>query len=274
MVKRENPAERKVTSLPVRSADELASHRSWLVYGRSGSGKTTFAGSFPGPILFLDVADKGTDSIAGLKDCKIMELKVWDDFEMVYWYLKDHEGEYATVVVDTVTQLQQFAIQRVLDNKGKDSERAGDWGTMTKKEWGDVASMMKSWITNFRDLPMEVIFIAQDRTFNADEESMSQTDVLMPEVGPRLSPSVATHLNASVSVIGNTYIREKIIKKEVKKSGFKKPKQEEKSVYQYCMRVGPNPIYITKLRKPRNIEPPSFVVDPTYSDIVDIIKGE
>lgn len=245
-----------------------------MIYGRSGTGKTTFTGTFPSPILLLDVSDKGTDSIADVKDCKVMEVTCWDDFEMVYWYLKDHPEEYSTVVVDTITQLQQFSILKVLAEKGKKEENAGDWGTMTKREWGDVAAMMKTWITNYRDLPMEVVFIAQDRVFNLDEESQDSENILMPEVGPRLSPSVAAHLNASVSVIANTFIREKITVTKVKKEGFKKPKEKEEVVYQYCMRVGPNPMYVTKLRKPKNVTPPSFVVDATYEDLVGIIKGE
>jgi hypothetical protein len=38
--------------------------------------------------------------------------------------------------------------------------------------------------------------------------------------------------------------------------------------------VGPDPIYITKIRKPRSIEPPKLIVDPSYEDIVNIIKGD
>lgn len=198
-----------------------------------------------------------------------MDVGTWEDYEQAYWYLKSHPSEYATVVIDTATQLQHIVIQKILTEKNKDTERAGDWGTMTKREWAEVAAVMKTWITNFRDLEMNVVFIAQDRVFSVDEEDQDDDERITPEVGVALSPSVAKHLNASVSVIGNTFIREHVRLKKVK--GKKKP--EEVVDIQFCLRIGPNPVYTTKIRKPKEILLPDTLVDPTYEDIMEIIKG-
>lgn len=254
--------------LPVRDVAKVSRPRSFVFYGRSGSGKTTLSGTFPKPLLLLDVRDEGTDSIADVEDIKVMDVPTWDDFEDAYWWLKKNPKAYKTVVVDTVTQLQQIAIEKVLMDKKKDVSKAGDWGTMTKREWGDVAQLMKTWIVNLRDLPMEVVFLAQDRVFNFDEDSGDAEEQLTPEVGPRLSPSVAATLNAAVSVIGNTYVRLKTYKKEVKGKTVEKQKTE------YCLRIGPNPVYVTKIRKPKRIEAPAFIVDPSYEEIINAIKGE
>lgn len=240
----------------------MSKDRSFLFYGRSGTGKTTLAGTFPTPILILDIGDKGTDSISDIEDCYVWEITEWDDIEIAYYYLKANPDEYPSKVIDTVTGMQQAAVIKVLEEKNKRVSNAGDWGTMTRGEWGDVASMMKSMITNFRDLPGNTVFIAQDRVFNMDEEDTE--DILMPEVGPRLSPSVAGHINAAVSIIGNTFIKSKIVKR--------KGKEIEKIVY--CLRVGPNPLYTTKLRKPRGIVPPAYLVDASYEDIMEQVKGE
>lgn len=250
-------------------------HRSFVFYGRSGTGKTTLSSTFPKPILLLDVRDQGTDSIEDLigEGLDPMDIHCWDDFEMAYWFLKKHPNKYQTVIIDTTSQLQQVVIEKVLEDKSKDVEKAGDWGAMTRRDWGDVAAIMKIWILRFRDLPMNVVFVAQDRVFNLSDEDGDPEHMLDPEIGPRLSPAIAAHLNAAVSVIGNTFIRMRIEKKEVKLKGRKKPVIREKEVPEYCLRVGPNPIYITKIRKPRDIEAPSVIVDPTYEDIMEIVKG-
>jgi phage nucleotide-binding protein len=241
-------------------------------YGRSGTGKTTVACSYPGPILLLDVKDKGTASVLDVENLDILPVEKWDDFEDAYWYLHANPKEYATVVIDTVTNLQQVVVQEVSSRGKKTGGQAGDWGTMSRRQWGDVASRMKNWITNFRDLPLNVIFVAQDRVFNfsdEDDEGSVEDENLQPEVGPALSPAVAKHLNAAVSIIGNTFIR----RRRTPDRKIKDKVVKGKEVTEYCMRLGPNPVYITKLRKPKHIEPPSILVDPTYEDIISLVKG-
>jgi len=209
-----------------------------------------------------------------------MEIEEWNDIDRVYWYLKKHPGKYKTVIIDTMSQLQGIAVEHVLESKGKDASSAGDWGTMTQREWGDVAAMMKPMITNFRDLPMDVVFIAQHRVFNVavDEEGDPKTSMLAPEVGPQLMPSVAKHLNASVSVIGNTFIRTRTEEKVIKKAS-KNPKLKPKEITQevehieYCLRIGPNPVYTTKVRKAKGILLPDVIVDPDYKKIMNVLKG-
>jgi hypothetical protein len=261
-----SPAEIEVDELPVRPVSEVSRHRSYVLYGRSASGKTTLASTFPKPLLLLDARDKGTDSIADVEGIEVMDIETWTDFETVYWYLKQHPKKYKTIVIDTLSQVQQVAIEKQIGDNLEEGQRAGDWGTMTKRDWGTVASALKTWIINFRDLPMQVVFIAQDRVFNIEEED--EAEGLSPEVGPGLMPSVVKHLNAAVTVIGNTFIRDKTIVK-----GVGKKKREFKKT-QYCLRIGPHAIYTTKIRKPKKVKLKSVMVDPTYEDLVEIIKGE
>jgi len=254
--------------LPVRKASKLHPHRAWAIYGRAGSGKTTLAGSFPSPVLLLDCRDQGTDSVSDVKGLDVMEVNSWQDFEDAYWWLVQNPGKYKTVVIDTITQLQQIVVEEIAGAKAaRKNKVAGDWGTMTKSDWGNLSSRLKTWITNYRDLPMEVVFIAQDRVFNVDEEG-SDDGMIDPEVGPRLSPSVMTHLCAAVSIIGNTFLRSRTVKTKVR------GRTREKEVAEYCIRLGPSPSYITKFRKPKDITLPSFLIDPTYEDILATIKGD
>lgn len=258
--------------ITTRDIGNIKRNRTFVFYGRSGTGKTTLAGSFPKPMLLLDVKDEGTDSIADLKGIKVFDVLSFEDFELAYYHLQKYPKRYKTIVIDTVSQVQQLAIRELMDNKKTMKGRsAGDWGSMKKRDWGDVSSLLKEWVINYRDLSqlgMEIVFVAQDRAFNFDEEETEDESSVIPEIGPALMPSVAKVLNAAVQMIGNTYIRERFIKKEV--AG----KIKRVSKLEYCLLVGPDPIRLTKIRKPRSIEPPKLIVDPNYEDIISVIKGD
>lgn len=250
-------------------------HRSYVFYGRSNTGKTTLFSSFASTerkALLLNIRDNGDDSIAGVAGVRVRDINSWEDLETTYWWLHRNPGKYFAVGLDTVSQMQQLALLEVMGGKERHPKMSGkalgDFGSMSRKEWGMVASLMKDWLTRFRDLPCEVVFIAQDRTSSSEEES---DEVITPSVGPALSPSVATHLNASVHIIGNTFIRQRKVKKKI--SDGKATRTIEKKVTEFCLRLAPDPIYMTKIRKPKTITPPSVLVDPTYEKLVAIING-
>ena len=255
------------TKLPVRPIADIERKRTWLFYGRPGSAKTTLFSTWPGKKLLLDVMDEGTDSISDVPNIDVMDITEWDQIEEAYWYLHENPDEYDVVCIDTVTALQQIIIEEIGAKKKLKGKRAGDWGTMTKADWGTVASRMKTWITNYRNLPMEVVFLAQDRVFSddTDEEDEEGLDAYL---GPCLSPSVKTHIGAEVTVIGQTFVRRR--KRKIKKRG----KTVSKSVIEYCLRLGPDPSYMIKVRKPKGVRIPEVLVDPSYEELIEIIQGD
>lgn len=249
-----------------------------VLYGRSGTGKTTLASTWPKPILYLNINDNGTDSISDVKGIDVIDVKKSSEIrDILLWLLAEKKAKrlkYKTVVLDTMTQLQSMLLREFGEDnknrkeiKGSKGKRLGDFGTLTKQNWGVIAGQLKDVVIDFRNLDMEVIFIAQDRVFNSEDED-NPDDQLAPEMGPRLMPSVASELNASVSIIGNTFIRVKHSKKRV----------DGKIVYskktQFCLRLGPNELYVTKIRKPKGVEAPDYIVDPTHDTILEIIHGE
>lgn len=228
-----------------------------LFYGRAGTGKTTVACTFPRPILHLDIREKGTDSVSDLEDVDSIQVEDWDEFEQLYWYLDSGNHKYKTVVIDAVSQLQDFAVEKALAEDNKTGE------VVSKRQWGQAAGKLKTWIINYRDLVdsgIHVVFLAHDRAHEGEE---SEDGEMMPSVGPRVMPSVASVLTASVKLIGNTFIRE-----QHKKEGLKISRE-----YQYCMRVGPHAYYETKIRQPKGSFTPDIIEDPSYDKLVSIMKG-
>lgn len=255
-----------------KPVSEVKYHGSTALYGRSGSGKTTLAASWPKPILYLNIKDNGTDSIADEEDVDVVDIETSEELkDLILWCVKKaskNKLKYKTIVLDTMTQLQGVLINEMGTNKklSAKGKRPGDFGTLTKQDWGTIAGDLKAVIMDIRNLPVESVFIAQERVFNLGDEEDDGADQLMPEVGARLMPSVNSDLMASVSVVGNCFIRIKVSKdKETKKKVITK---------QYCLRVGPNEVYTTKIRKPKGITAPDFITDPTFRKIKDVMKGK
>jgi len=235
-----------------------------LAYGKSGTGKTTFASSAldlkpvmpkAKKVLFLDISEEGTDSIYNLPDTFVIPIETWDDFEGVHNYLKKEHHGYKAVVIDTVTQLQRLAMEEAKRRANLDVEAA-----MSQRAWGFLSSMTQPKLIDYRDLPMHVIFTAQPRRTENDDDD---EDELNQDVGPAVIPSIATTLNAMVKVIGQTYItqKEKRVKGKIKISTT------------YRLRLGPHQNYITKVRCPKSFFVPSSIPDPNLKTIVDIIRG-
>lgn len=260
----------KTESPPVSSLEsrivpvgEMSEWLSIAVYGRSGTGKTTFAGTAPKPLLILDVNDRGTISVKGQPETYVLSIEKWEDFEEAYWYLKSGNHDFQSVAIDTLTQLQDLAIRQVV---GQDSADM----VISRRAWGAVSALMKTWILNFRDLPLCKIFICQDRLIAGDDEDDADPEMIAPEVGPALSPSVARTLNAAVDVIGQTFIRERLTTVKTKKGG-----EKSKVVVEYCMRIGPHARYLTKIRRAKpGTKLPPVVVDPTFDKILKLVRGE
>lgn len=253
--------------------EDIENHKTFVIYGPPGTGKTTFAGTFPGPICYVDIRDQGTGVLKGVKNVKVKRLEDLDDLEEVLFRLQKNKDGFKTVVLDTVSQLQQMMVEEHLAGKKlKKGKRPGDWGTMSMQDWGAVTGEMKKKIIDFRDLAddgMNVVFLAQQKISREEaEEKEGSGYVLATTVGPSVSTSVAEVLNGSVAVVASTFNRVKRIKKEV--DGKKKTITK----IEFCLRLGANPVYVSKVRKPLEVEVPPLLVNPTYEDLIEIMNGE
>ena len=244
--------------------DEVSEALSALFYGRSGTGKTTLACSFPGPIILLDIREKGTDSVTD-RPVHVLPIEEWDDLDDIILYLRTNPSKFKTVVVDTVTNMQSLAMDEIVGDSDK---------VVSQRDWGKISGLMRKGITELRDLTdmgMEVIFLAQEKTKSSDDYDDDADDgqQIMPEIGPMVMPSVAGTLNAAVKVIGNTFIREEITRVKVEGGGNKR-----KANIEYALRLGPHAYYTTKIRKNKGVKVPSFITDPSYDKVLKVTRGE
>jgi hypothetical protein len=211
--------------------EEASPYVTLLAYGRHGTHKTRLGASGPKAIIF-DINEKGTMSARNFKGAKVRQIKTWEDLIMGYWYLKAGEHEHQTVVLDSITQLQNLCMTQVLgDAEDRDPNRPPS--QPVQRDWGRMATMMKEQLLNFRNLPMHVVFLAQERIME-DEDAEETLHV------PDLSPSVRGTAMGAVAIIGRTYVG------KVKVADKKKRKSEVKWVPK--MLVGPHDRFETKDR--------------------------
>lgn len=165
-----------------------------LVYGRSGIGKTTLAGSADTvpemrKVLYLDV-EAGTLSLRKTNyEVDVMRITDYRQFAEVYAALYAGNHGYQTVVLDSLTEIQDLCMREIMREMKEDpenSERDSDVPGMY--EWNKNEKRIKRLIRLFRDLPLNVIFTSLVR-----EDKDTKTGVVMklPDLPGKLASRVA-----------------------------------------------------------------------------------
>lgn len=244
-----------------KKLSEIAQVITALFYGRSGSGKTTLAGTFPEPILVLDIGERGTDSLNQSQDIESLAIHTWQELEEVFWELKSG-SRFKSVIIDAAHTMQGLSI-----NEAREIANKKPTDQTSQRDMGQATRLMIEWLYNYRDLRDDgynVVFLAHDRL--RETETDEELDGIAPEIGPNLMPGVAKALLGMVNVVGNTYIVETAI-------GKKTPGKKQEKQMEYRLRLGPNPYYHTKIRSPKENAVPEFIVDPDFDKLVSAING-
>lgn len=241
-----------------------------LIYGRSGSGKTTLWSSFPGPILAI-LCSGGTrpgelKSIDTPENRKKITPKICTSVAQCKELISE-ATDYQTVVLDHGSGLQDLTLKEILGLEELPAQKS--WGMATQQQYGQSSLMCKEVFRSLLSLPNNVVIVAQEREFGSE----SGSDLIAPTVGAALTPSVTGWLNPACDYVVQTFIRP-VMKEQTTKIGTKEMKQlvRGKGV-EYCLRTEPHDVYTTKFRVPKGHPLPECIVDPTYTKIVNIIRG-
>lgn len=237
------------------------------VYGRSGTGKTTFACTFPKPLLLVGAED-GTRSVHNVRGVDFVRLQETEELRSIAEFLQSSESKYKTVVLDSASSLQDMVLKELLGLEELPPQ--GSWGMASREAWTQCALKTKEWMRVLLQLQAHVVITAQEREFNVENDS----DLLMPYVASALTPSVTGWLNPACDYITQTFIRESFTTKATKVGDKTIKRREKTGAVEYCLRTGPDPVYTTKFRLPKGKELPLAVVDPTYSKLERLIEGK
>ncbi len=243
------------------------------LYGKSGTGKTSLWATFPGPILAIICSGgsrpgelRSINTPEYRKKVKKVVLRASSEVTELAEY-QEAKKQYNTLVLDHASGLQDLVLKEVLGLQELPAQLG--WGVATQQQWGQVALQVKERLRSLLNLACNVVIVAQERDFNTDTES---SELLMPYVASALTPSVVGWLNPACDYIAQTFIRGKIVEKQVVVGKKTKTVQTRGKGVDYCLRVAPHEVFTTKFRIPKGAKYPEAIVDPTYDKIVEIIK--
>ena len=174
-----------------------------VVYGRNKQGKTVFACTSELKTLLIDCNERGYASVRKQENVQIYELQRWEDLDPIYWYLRSGKHDFEVVVIDTITMLANICMKWVL-KENADRDMTADVQTPTRQSWGKLGEAMKETIIRFRNLPMHVIFTAQEKMTTTEDDDGGT----LQEIHPELSPSPRSTLLSAVDIIGRIYVKE------------------------------------------------------------------
>lgn len=247
-----------------------------LLYGKSGTGKTTLAGTFPGPLLWALCS--GGKRPGELRSIKTPENKggrvkkfVLTESEQLSALAEEQERTqfFGTVVLDYVTAYQDLVLSEVL---GKPVPEQKSWGLATQQQYGQCTLRCKEHLRRLLDLECNVIIVGQERTFGL-EDGEKIDDLLQPYVTASLTKSLVGWLAPACDYVCQTFIRPVMVETTISILGKESVQRSRGQGVEYCLRTAPHDVFASKFRVPRGTYLPEVVVDPTYDKILALING-
>ena len=243
-----------------KRASEAPIDEMYIIYGKSGTGKTVLASTFPktkeAPMLYLDILEGGIGSV----DNKDKELIDWvpiesfeeldDILEEVCRGYSEVDGKkvpikYSTIVIDSLTQLEYMIKNHLKSSSNKTS--------MTLQLWGQAKDSQEDVYNLLKFLHMKtgarVVAIAHEKEMKDDSNPDFNTLI------PSLMTSSSLSLCAKASFVWYTKV-EREDKVDANNNVVTKT--------QYVTYISAHPYLVTKCRKPKDFKVPEKVTDLTY----------
>jgi len=246
-----------------------------LVYGESGSGKTVFASTFPGPVLWIvssgSMRPGELQSVPHSERGKITKvvLRQTNEVKELCEHVRQ-TGKFQTVVLDHASGLADDALKEILGLDEIPAQKG--WGMASQQQYGQQALQLKTLFRALLNLDANVVIVAQQRTFGGREDG-GDPDLLRPTVGAALSPSVAGWLAPACDFVVQMFKKGRTEERVRTIGGKEMRSQERVPGVVYCLRTAPHDTFLTKFRLPKGIELPEYLEDPSYEKVMNLVTG-
>ena len=155
--------------------DEFVESNNIMVYGDTGAGKTELVAQLPGKVLIIS-SENGTIVIRKalarlglsktqvakeMKRFKVWKIRAWDDLEACYKWCAENPGVFDWLAIDSATSLDQRAMRAAMEVAVKRNPEKRDIDLPDRGEHQKMQNAMKRMITDFNELPTDVLWLAQ-----------------------------------------------------------------------------------------------------------------
>ena len=166
-------------AVPVTSLRE--SYARVCIYGRNRSGKTTMACMFPKPLLLVSFEpdeNGGALSVNDMKDVSLIRLNNSNHAVLLANQLAK-SNKFKTVVIDTVTSLQDIALVEMMRAKGLLVPEVLSFGIVPDGMYQDRAAKLRETLRPYLELNnCFLVVLAQEKDHNAVEDRSGKTKIL------------------------------------------------------------------------------------------------
>ena len=152
-----------------------------LIYGKSGTGKTTFANCFPHPFTFD--FDKGMLSQRN-RDVDYVTYTSYAEFEVKFKELEQN-CPYDTIILDSVTTLEEYCMDRAL--------AANRRAMPTMNEWNVLIADLKDLFMRATKMSKHLVVIAHEQMIQ--DEITGEVMVRPQIVGKKLPGSLPLYFD-------------------------------------------------------------------------------
>ena len=222
-----------------------------LIYGRSGSGKTSLLRTMPGKGLVIDVRTKenGTNVLRAERErIDVFPLERWNELDDVRNYLLHPDSQYRWVALDSITGLLSLAEEATIPRSASLSAAPR---SLKGQEWGQMGGRVIRLLDTLHSMKIYTLITAQEKR----REVFDLGNVIVPDVIPML----LTPLTEPLLLIGHLRVE------------YLNPQQKE-----WQLRVQSHPTYYSKNRLPPEVslELPDVIRDPHLGRLIRFIYGK
>lgn len=160
-----------------------------LIYWDSGTGKTTLASTAPNTLFIC--SENGLLSIAD-KSPSYVEVKTIDDLFTVYHYLKNNDGQFDTIVIDSISEISKIIKDQLTNNWSKMMQIQERW------KYGEKIIQSVRQIIN---LDYNVVCIIHDQKVIDEDGTVKQYSIA-------IQWSAKDEIKRYFDIIAYTYIKD------------------------------------------------------------------
>lgn len=180
-----------------------------IVYGAAKTGKTTFAGTWPDPLVasldedgILSLRSKGIDYVEPISWVEILSLTTSIRESKKPGSFTFNGKEYKTLVIDPLNMIYDFCLRATAKNK------AGGGGIPSIADYGLTNTKVITWVRELCRFPFHVLFTCLERMDKCEYTGRISVNLLLsPGVG-KVVPAIVSHIfHTTAEVTGAGKVR-------------------------------------------------------------------